>query len=219
MPADKPVEDSDAEKWITVGGKKVKVNAGEDAEDRVREALPSLRGAKQSNTKEAQKSIYKKRLDLIKTPFKIRDEVVFAEYNKSGVISGFDGDKVKILSDGRNYPIIKNDVFLKKELLGEIHWDTMTNVDRVEILKLSNLPTFYNKQNWNNLATEIRQTILKNVSPAGTTTTTSGTHNPVYNPLNEEKSVSDRIDEEIKRQHESEGSEMDTGKDEKKGKD
>lgn len=214
MPEDKPDDDKENEKWVTVAGKRIKVEAGEEADEKIREALPSARGEKQSNTKEAQKSIYKKRLDLIKTPFKPRDQVVFAEYNKSGVISGFDGNKVKIMSEGRMYPISKNEVFLKSELLNGIHWDTMTNVNRVELLKSSNLPTFYNKQNWNNLAPEIRETLLKNVSPAGTTTTTTGATNPIYNPLNEEKTVSDRIKEEIARQHKDHGAD-----DEEKGKD
>jgi len=209
-----PDQDKDAEEWITVGGKKMRVDAGADKEKFTRDPMPSARGEKEHNTKEAQK-MYKKRFDLIKTPFKPRDEVVFAEYNKSGIVSGLQGNIVKILSEGRIYPIEKNHVFKKSELINERHWDTLTNVDRVQVLKSSNLPTFYNKQNWGNLATEIREALLnKNTSPAGTTTATTGIHNPIYNPINEEKPVSDRIDNEIKRQH------SDTGeKDEKKGKD
>jgi len=205
MPAKKPETDKDTEEWITVGGKKIRIDAGEDKEDITREKLPSARGEKQHNTKEAQK-MYKKRYNLIKSPFKTRDEVVFAEYNKSGVIAGLNGDKINILSEGRMYPIQKNNVFKKSELLGGIHWDTMTNVDRVLILKSSNLPTFYNKQNWGNLSHEIRESLLKNTlekntSPAGTTTSTTGIHNPIYNPINEEKTVTDRIADEMKRQH------------------
>ena len=217
MPDDtsNPIGDKDVEQWITIGGKKMRVDAGEDQEKNTRSPMPSLRGEKEHNTKEAQK-MYKTRFDLIKSIFKPRDEVVFAQYKKSGVIMGIEGSIANILSEGRHYPVTKNHVFKKSELIGDRHWDTMTNVDRVESLKAHHLPSFYNKQNWGNLSWEVRQALLsKNVSPAGTTTSTTGVHNPIYNPINEEKSVSDRIDEEIARQH------KDTGhsEDEAKGKD
>jgi len=212
---DKPIEDKDTEQWITIGGKKMKIEAGEDQEEHTRTPMPSLRGEKESNTKEAQKAMYKVRFDLIKSPFKPRDKVVFAQYLKSGVIMGIDGGKVSIVSEGRVYPVNKNHVFKEEELIKNRHWDTMTNVDRVEVLKSYNLPTFYNKQNWGNLSWEVRQRLLnKNVSPAGTTTSTTGIHNPIYNPINEEKTVSDRIKEEMQRQHKGTGAE-----DEAKGKD
>lgn len=223
MPSKTPKieDDRDTEEWITIGGKKMRVDAGADKEDLTREKMPSARGEKERNTKEAQK-VYKKRFGLIKSIFKPRDEVVFAEYNKSGIISGLNGERVNILSEGRIYPIEKNHVFKKSELLGDRHWDTLTNVDRIEVLKSYKLPTYYNKQNWGNLSIEIRQALLKNLSPAGTTTSTTGIHNPIYNPINEEKSVSDTIDEEMSRQHKTPShDEHEDGdiKDEKKGKD
>jgi len=178
---DKPTETKDTEEWVTIGGKKMRIDAGEDKEELTREKMPSLRGAKESNTKEAQK-MYKKRFDLIKSPFKPRDEVVFAEYQKSGVVAGLTGHGINILSEGRIYPVLKNHVFKKSELIGGYHWDTLTNVDRVAVLKSHNLPTYYNKQNWGNLDHRIRAVLQKNVSPAGTTTSTTGIHNPIYNP-------------------------------------
>tara|TARA_R110002126_G_scaffold111701_6_gene249613 strand:+ start:906 stop:1601 length:696 start_codon:yes stop_codon:yes gene_type:complete len=222
----------EVEEWITVGGKKMRVDDNDDdtpnivddekmkdekPESAGGEKTPSARGEKEKNTKEAQK-MYKKRFGLLKSQFKTRDEVVFAEYNKSGVISGINGEKVNIVSDGRVYPVLKNNVFKKSELLGDRHWDSMTNVDRVQVLKSTNLPTFYNKQNWGNLSIEIRTALLKGASPAGMTTSTSGVHNPIYNPINEEKTVSDTIDTEMKRQHEGTSS-KDEKKDEKKQQD
>jgi len=197
---DKPIDDRDAEEWITVGGKKMRIDAGADQEDLTREKMPSLRGEKESNTKEAQK-MYKKRLNLIKTQFNPRDEVVFAEYKKEGIIQGINGDNVNIVSNKRIYPVLKNHVFKKSELIGDRHWDTMTNVERVEVLKSHNLPSSYNKQNWGNLNYTIKEALLKNVSPAGTTTSTTGIHNPIYNPINEEKTVSSTIKDEMDRQH------------------
>ena len=77
--------DMDQDKWITVGGKKMKIPAGEEGEEALREKLPSTRGAKESNTKEAQKT-YNRRFGIMKTLFKLRENVVFAEYKKSGII-------------------------------------------------------------------------------------------------------------------------------------
>jgi hypothetical protein len=204
MPSNPSKGDSnkDNEEWISIGGKKVKIDPDEDKESLTRDVMPSLRGEKEKNTKEAQK-VYKRRFDLIKSRFSPRDQVVFAEYNKSGVIAGFNGDKVNVMSEGRIYPVAKNDCFKKSELLNDRHWDTLTNVDRAELLKSCNLPTYYHKQNWGNLSPDIRGALLKNVSPAGTTTDTTGVHNPVYNPVNEEKSVSDTVKDEISRQHKS----------------
>ena len=216
--APKADSDKDTEEWITVGGKKMRIDAGADKEDLTREKMPSARGEKEKNTKEAQK-VYKKRFELIKTIFKTRDQVVFAEYMKSGVVAGLNGNKLNIMSEGRIYPVSKNSVFKKSELLGDRHWDTMTNVSRVQVLKSFNLPTYYNKQNWGNLSIEIRQALLKNAAPAGTTTADAGIHNPIYNPINEEKSVSTTIDDEIKRQENSPNhEEHENGKDGKKEK-
>ncbi len=209
----KTFDDRENEKWITVGGKKIRVDTVEEAEEKtVGEKLPSARGAKESATKEALKS-YETRFGLIKSIFKIRDEVVFDKYNKSVLISGIDGDVLTIVYNKRTVRVEKNHAFKKSELLGKYHWDTLTKADRVEVLGNNNISKDYSNQNWGNLPYEIKTHLLKNVSPAGYTTSTTGIHNPVYNPINEEKTVSDRIDEEMKRQHE------DTGNDEKKTKD
>ena len=132
---------------------------------------------------------------------------------------------IKILSNNRIERVHRDDVFKKSELIGDYHWDSLTNQDRALTLKSVNLDTIYCKSNWANLKPEIRS-VLKEVSPAGTTTATTGVHNPVYNPINEEKPLSDRIDDEIDRQHkmpsheEFENGKGDGGgKDEKKGKD
>ena len=91
----------------------MRIDAGADKEDLTREKKCLVQGVKKKkNTKEAQK-VYKKRFELIKSIFKPRDEVVFAEYNKSGIIAGLNGDKLNIMSEGRMYPVHKNNVFKK----------------------------------------------------------------------------------------------------------
>lgn len=226
MPDDKDNK-KETSKWITIGGKKIEIPAGEEGEEALREKLPSARGMKESNTKQSQKSFIK-RFGIPRTLLKIRDEVSFDDYKKFGKIAGFDGDTVKILSEGRIFKSDKDHVFKKSELLGELHWDSMTNSDRTKLLKMANIPTDYHTRNWATLTKEIRS-VLKETSPAGMNTATNGVHNPIYNPVKEEKPVSERIKEEIKRQQNSpshkdledgagEGG-GDTGKDEEKGKD
>ena len=41
-------------KWVTVRGKKIHVQQGQDTEDAIREELPSLRGEKEKNTKRSE---------------------------------------------------------------------------------------------------------------------------------------------------------------------
>lgn len=214
MPSDKKPEglETDQDEWITVGGKKIRIPKGEDGEEKVREQLPSASGQKQSNTKEAQKS-YTQRFGVSRTLFKIRDEIVFKEYAKEGVISGFAGDNITIMSGGRVYKSDKDHTFLKSELLGEYHWDSMTRPDRVSLLEKAKIPSTYSTTDWSNLAKELRIALKEN-APQGMTTATTGVHTPIYNPINEEKPVSQRIEEEMERQHKEKG-----GTDEEKGKD
>lgn len=214
MPSDKKPEglESDQDEWITVGGKKIRIPKGEDGEEKVREQLPSASGQKQSNTKEAQKS-HTQRFDVSRTLFKIRDKIVFKDYTKEGVISGFSGDNITIMSDGRICKSDKDHTFLKSELLGEYHWDSMTKADRVALLKKAKISTGYSTSDWSVLSKELRIALKEN-APQGMTTATTGVHTPIYNPINEEKPVSQRIEDEMKRQHETKG---DT--DEEKGKD
>ncbi len=205
MPDDKKPEglEQETDKWITVGGKKIRIPAGEDGEELVREQLPSASGQKQSNTKEAQKS-YTQRFGVTRTLFKTRDVVLFKEYTKEGVVSGLSGENLTIMSDGRVYKSDKDHTFLKSELLGEVHWDTMTKTDRIELLTKAKISTGYSNTDWSNLSKELRIALKEN-APQGMTTATTGVHTPIYNPINEEKPVSQRIEEEMERQHKEKG--------------
>jgi hypothetical protein len=213
--------DLGTDKWITVGGKKMKIPAGEEGDEALKEKLPSASGSKQSNTKEAQKS-YTQRYGVTRTLFKTRDLVLFKEFTKEGLVSGLAGDNLTIMSDGRVYKSHKDKAFLKSELLGEAHWDTLTKADRTKLLEKAKVSTDYNTTNWANLSKELRD-VLKENAPQGMTTATTGVHNPIYNPINEEIPVSQRIKDEVKRQHNIPShEEYENGKDdtdEKKGKD
>lgn len=189
-------------KWITVQGKHVEVQPGEEIEDKLREKLPSLRGEKEKNTKEALSKQYVKRHDYLKSIFQPRDEIVYDEYKKSGVVAGADGEVLKILNEGRIVSIHKNDVFKKSELIDGVHWDSMSKEYRIYCLNKVGLGSTYLGRNWMELQPNVRMAIRKINSPAGYESTSSGVGNPIFNPLNEDKTVSQRIKDEEGKQHE-----------------
>lgn len=213
MPTSESPTKTEESKWITVGGKKIEIKPGEEGEEYTREKLPSVRGEKEKNTKEALSKAYTKRFNIHKSIFSPRDEVVYDEYRKSGIVAGSDGDKVKVLSGGIIYSISKNSVFKKSELIGDIHWDTLSVPDRILIINKHGLDANYVTRDWANIQPNIR-TIIQKESPAGYSSVSSGTNNPVYNPLNDDKTVSQRIKEEEESQHEN--SEDETQRDTKK---
>lgn len=194
MPEETKITPKSDEKWVTIGGKKVQIDPDKDAEEQIREKLPSVGGAKQSETKEARKGFDETR-NLIKTPFKIRDEVVFDNYQKSGILYGLEGDYVRIFSKNSHYTRLSNDVFLKSELLNKRHWDTMIKDDRLELLEKSQITKNYVKYDWSRLPELSRKIIMKNLGPAGYEGGVSTSTPGVWNPVNDDKTVNDRIKE------------------------
>lgn len=202
MPESENPTKTEESQWVTMGGKKVEIKPGEEGEEHTREALPSLRGEKEKNTKEALSKSYIKRYDLIKSIFNPRDEVVFDEYKKSGLIAGSDGNHLKILNKGEIISVHKNSVFKKSELIGNVHWDTTSDLYRLYVLEKAGLHPSYRSRDWMSIQPNIRKMILKTSSPAGYDSASSGVSNPIYNPVNEDKTVSQRIKEEEESQHE-----------------
>jgi len=183
------VDEDKGKKWITVGGKKVQVDEDESAEEAIREKIPSdVRGDKEKNTKEARKSVV--RHDLNKSVFRFRDDVVFDDFKKEGKVGGFENDYVTIFCKGIKYTRHHNYVFKKSELIKGIHWDTMSIDERTEVLKNSTISLNYLKHDWVKLPAVLQDKIQKDVS--GVSTSTSG----VYNPVNQDKTISDRIKED-----------------------
>lgn len=201
MPESESPTKREDEKWITIGGKHMQVNPDEEIEEKTREKLPSLRGEKEKNTKAALSKAYIQRRDLPHTLYKIRDEVVFDEYQKSGVVAGIDGEIIKVFYDGYIKSVREDYVFKKSELLPDYHWDTMTPSDKIIILKQSGIDTSYSTRHWMGLDPHLRN-IIKTNSAAGYESTSQGNNNPIYNPISDDKTVSQRIKDEEKKQHE-----------------
>lgn len=204
MPESENPTKTEESKWITIGGKKVEIKPGEEGEENIREKLPSVRGEKEKNTKEALSKSYVKRYDLIKSIFNPRDEVVFDEYKKNGIVAGSDGNHLKILNKGEIISVHKNSVFKKSELIGDVHWDTISDRDRLFILEKAGLHPSYRGRDWMSIQPNIREVIRKTSTPAGYDSSNSGVSNPIYNPVSEDKTVSQRLKEEEESQHENE---------------
>lgn len=214
MPQSERPMKSDEDEWITIQGKKVNIKPGENIEDKIREKLPSLRGEKEKATKEALSKEYVKRYDYNKSIFQPRDEVIFDEYKKEGLVAGIDGQYIKILNDGRIMSVHQNTVFKKSELIDGKHWDSMSVQYRTYCLNKVGLGSSYSNRHWMVLQPNIRIEIKKINSPAGYESTSAGVGNPIYNPIHEDKTVSQRIKEEEKKQHEEKGSSGSEGADE-----
>lgn len=191
----KPKEDCH---WVTVGGRRMCINEGDD----ISEKLPSAAGEKGQNTREAKKA-YVQRHGLLKSPFFNRDRVVFDMYKKSGTIYGFEGEYLKILGDDNKVVTIhKNEVFKESELINKRHWDTMTEGARLDLLTKSRLSKQYSQANWQGIPTGVKE-ILKTVStPSGFEAGDSGggvsTNTPgIYNPVSRDITISQRIREAV----------------------
>lgn len=192
--ADKPQHPEDeGSKWITVQGRKVEIDPDGDPEAQIREKLPKdARGEKEKNTKQAMKKMVA-RSNLQKSKFNFRDEVLYDDLTKSGTIAGFDGQYVQIFTKGVKLVRHANNVFKKSEMLGDNHWDTMTIEARTLVLKDAGVSTNYIKHDWTRIPAILQDKIQKDGTPAGTgiTSSTEG----VWNPVNQDKPVSQKIKE------------------------
>ena len=200
MTEETKVTPKEGEKWVTVRGKHVMVDPDADAEEKLREKVPSARGEKEKATKEAQREI-RKRFNLIKTPFRMRDEVCFDNFTKEGIVFGFDGDYLKIKTVNGSYDRLANNVFKKSELIKGIHWDAMTDRNRFQAVQKSHVSRNYVNQDWATIPRIVRDNIIKNLGPAGYEGGISTSTTGVYNPVNDDKTVHERIEENLKEQH------------------
>lgn len=183
-------EDKKIIAWsATKTGGRFPIFEGEDKEAALKRHIDSL----QKN--------FVKRFNLPKTVMKIREEVVFDSFTKSGIVAGFTGDSIRILTDKGIISMYKNFVFKKSELInGGVHWDGISLKDRLEILKHSNVSPDYVNSTWYFIPYEVRNVIQKAEGPAGyegggLNTSTSG----VFNPVHDDKTVSERIKEQSKK--------------------
>ncbi len=136
-----------------------------------------------------------------KSGFKLRDEVYFDDFKKEGVITTISKDKLNIFTDGSiqfRHPQV---VYKKSETLGCGHWDTFTKSEKIDILNKVKVSKDLARRDWQDIPGAIKQAIYKaegsgELSPTGINTDTQN----VYNPVTSNRTVSDRIKEELEEQ-------------------
>lgn len=142
-----------------------------------------------------------------KSGFKLKDEVLFDNFTKEGIITAVNIDKLRIFT-GKSvlfrHPQV---VYKKSETLGCGHWDTLDKNKRIEILIKHKVAKDLARRDWQFIPGGIKQAIYKT---EGTNEGINTDTQNVYNPVSSDKTVSDRIKDELKEQ--SEGDPKDTKK-------
>lgn len=187
--------------WVTRNGKKVPIPKKEDDAQEAGEKMPNKTAEKEKFKEETKKS-YVMRTNIIKSQFRIRDQVAFDQFEKAGIVYGFEGDYLKIYSKGNHITRLASNVFKKAEMIGDAHWDAISRVDRAELLKSKSVSQSYIDHSWIQIPYVVRMKIQKE-SPAGysgsgISTVTQG----VWNPVNTDKTVTEQIDESKKKKDE-----------------
>jgi len=143
-----------------------------------------------------------------KTGFKLRDEVYFDDFEKSGVITTISKDKLKIFTGKSTLFRHPQVVYKKSETLGCGHWDTLTKSEKIDILNKVRVSKDLARRDWQDIPGAIKKAIYKaegsgELSPTGINTDTQN----VYNPVTSDKTVTDRIKEELEEESKDDKSE------------
>jgi len=129
-----------------------------------------------------------------KSGFKTKDEVYFDDFKKEGVIVAINQDKLKIFSNKAILFRHSQVVYKKSEMLGDRHWDTLKKTEKIEILNKHNVSKDLARRDWQDIPSAVKQAIYKeDGSFSGINTDTQN----VYNPVTSDKTVSDRIKDEL----------------------
>lgn len=136
-----------------------------------------------------------------KSGFKLRDEVYFDNFEKEGVITTISKDKLNIFTDASILFRSPQVVYKKSETLGCGHWDTLTKSEKIDILNKVKVSKDLARRDWQDIPGAIKKAIYKaegsgELSPTGINTDTQN----VYNPVTSNRTVSDRIKEELEEQ-------------------
>jgi len=134
--------------------------------------------------------------------FEMEDHVSFDNFTKTGIVNGMSTGILEIQgNDGLQYKIQKDTVFLKSDVTQYGHWNTMSTLAKKLILKQAGITVDFSESLWKDINKEVQELILKVASPAGYSGNADdsyGTTKPgTYNPVSENKTLADRLKEEI----------------------
>lgn len=150
-----------------------------------------------------------------KSGFQLKDKVYFDDFEKSGVITALNKDKLTIFTGESVLFRHPQTVYKKEETFRCGHWDILTKSKRIRILNKHKVSKDLANRDWHYIPGAIKQAIYKDegsgdLDPTGTNTDLRS----IYNPVGSDKTVTDRIKEELAEQ--SEEGKKDESKDEKK---
>jgi len=202
--------------WITVSGRKVPVEAGQSKKEAVEQNVkgPQVGDPGTSNCQPNDQRVACRRKEkpidddeeieksltyrnVLKTPFAMRDEVVYGDFKKSGIVNGIRPGSIGIFAQNTIEFAPLHTVFKKSELVGRFHWDAVSRDIRDKWLRKCNIPLSYSTYDWG-VIPKPYQEMIKGIHPAGYGASPSPTHPLVWNPVNDDKKISERIEDEKK---------------------
>jgi len=147
-----------------------------------------------------------------KSGFQLKDKVYFDDFEKQGTIIALNKDKLTIFTGKSTLFRHPQTVYKKYETLGCGHWDTLSKAKRIRILNKHKVSKDLANRDWHYVPGAIKQAIYKDegsgdLAPTGANTDLQN----VPNPVTSDKTVTDRIKEELSEQ--SEGSKKDNKND------
>jgi len=150
-----------------------------------------------------------------KSRFLSQDKVYFDDFKKEGIITAINGDKLRIFDIKTKSVLYRHPqtVYKKEETMGCGHWDALSKEKRIELLVKYKASKKLASRDWQYVT--IKHVLYKGegsgqLAPQGVNTDTQN----VYNPVSSDKTVTDRIKEELEEQ--SRGDNKNDSKDEKK---
>jgi len=166
-------------KWITVRGKHIQIDPSKNVKEQIRDEVGED---------------YEDKPSVSKTLFKMRDKVHFDGFTKTGIIYGVEPKVVKILCGDQRFVKHVSSVHKDSECFGpdHIHWDYLTKLARIAVLKENRIPDMYASRDWAYVPDKIQEVIKQGASGYNDpiSTETVGTYNPVY----QETTINDIIE-------------------------
>lgn len=133
---------------------------------------------------------------IIKSAFKLRDKVYFDKFEKLGTVTRIGNQQVTIFSNKSTFTRHEQVVFKKDETFGFGHWDTLTKQEKTKILNKYKVSKDLALRDWLHIPGAIKKFIAKSEGEFSSSGLNTDTQN-VYNPVNSDKTISDRIKDEL----------------------
>ena len=139
-----------------------------------------------------------------KSRFLSQDKVYFDDFKKEGIITAISGDNIRIYDIKTKSVVYRHPqtIYKKSETMGCGHWDALSKQERIKLLVKYKASKKIASKDWQYVT--IKHILYKGegsgqIAAQGVNTDTQN----VYNPVSSDKTVSDRIKEELEEQSDS----------------